>query len=91
MSKSLAREWGRPRGGPWWRFVPRSMGIGYLSVVAGFLLLVEATSSLFRGDGNTAFGTAVEVLLAVVSVVLIAQSVDGIGILRQRRHSRPLH
>lgn len=88
MSKSIAHEWGRQKDGPWWRFVPRSMLLGCLSVAAGFLLLVEALSSLYRGTGNTAFGTTVEIFLAVVSVIWIAQSADGIRVLRQRRHIR---
>ncbi len=83
--KGMAHDWGRPRGGPWWRFVPWSMGMGYVSLAVGFVLLVESLSSLFRGTGNTAAGITVEVVLAIVSFVLIAQSVDGLRVLRERR------
>lgn len=84
MAKGMTHDWGRQHNGPWWRFVPWSQTMGYVSLAVGFLLMVEALSSLFRGNGNSAFGVAVEILLAVVSFVLIVQSVDGIRILRRR-------
>lgn len=88
MAKGMAHDWGRPRGGPWWRFVPWSAGMGYLSLAIGFVLLTEALSSLLRGYGNSVFGSAVEVVLALVALVMIVQSVDGLQILRQRREHR---
>ena len=89
MSKGMTREWGRPAQGPWWRFVPWSQAMGYVTAVVGFALLAEALSSLLTGgDRNSGLGVAVEVVLAVVSVVLIVQSVDGLRILRDRRARR---
>lgn len=86
MAKGMAHDWGHPRGGPWWRFVPWSTGMGYVSLAVGFVLLAESLSSLLRGYGNSAFGTVVEVVLAAIALMMIVQSVDGLQVLWQRRH-----
>ncbi|MDI5969198.1 hypothetical protein POF50_007545 [Streptomyces sp. SL13] len=62
--------------------------LGWVGLAVGFVLLVEALSKLLADGGHTAAGLTLEIVLAVISVLLIAQSADGV---RPRgRHGRTL-
>ncbi|WP_405585422.1 hypothetical protein [Streptomyces sp. NBC_01190] len=90
MSTGNARSWGHPAGGPWWRFVPRSRTAGYLGIVAGVLVAVQAAVVLVGGadGGNSTATTVLEVVLVVLGVASVVRGVDGLRVLRgrHRRH-----
>ncbi len=85
MAKGVAHEGHRTEGRHWWRFVPRSSALGYLTTVIAFLLLVQSLSTLLGDGGLSALGMATEALVAAVAVAWLAQSVDGLSIRHQRR------
>lgn len=85
MTKSPAHQAGRPADGPWWRFVPRSSAVGYAAVAIAFLLLVQALAKLFDAAHHPVPVLTLEAVVAAVSVAWMAQSMDGLRILRRRR------
>lgn len=84
MATDARRDWGRPAGGPWWRFVPKSKAAGYVGLLAGVLLVVQSLVELVQG-GNSGLRVVLEVVILVLGVALILQAVDGLRI-RGRRH-----
>ncbi len=63
--------------------------LGWIGLVVGFLLLVEALSKLTASSGQTAPARTLEIVLAIASVTLIAQSAGGLR--PGRRHHTPQH
>ncbi|MEU8950378.1 hypothetical protein [Streptomyces sp. NPDC048489] len=80
------QAWGRPAGGPWWRFVPRNRWVGSLGILAGVLLLVQAVVVLSDGPSGTQI--TLEAVCALLGCALLIQSVDGLRVLN-RNADRP--
>lgn len=80
------QAWGRPAGGPWWRFVPRNRWAGALGVLAGVLLLVQAVAVLFDDPSGTQI--VLETVCALLGFALLVQSVDGLRVLNRNANRR---
>lgn len=78
-------EWGKPADGPWWRFIPKSPGLGYLELVLGIFFIVQETVYLADGADRSTVQAVLQALLAVLGVAMIIRSIDGLRILRARR------
>ncbi len=76
------QQWGRPQGGPWWRFVPRSTAVGWLTLVSGVMLVVAAALSLL--DHPSSGVTVLEVVIGVLGLAQIVRAIDGLRVLRAR-------
>jgi hypothetical protein len=69
-----------PADDPWWRFTPKSLATGYLSLVAALLCLGWSVYSLLDGGLSTVFFA----VFAVVSVLYLVR-VNGLKVLLRRR------
>ena len=74
---------GGPARNTWWRRSFRSPGVGYLSLVAGALLLASSTWRLGRGEHST-FRTALDVLICVLAILMLVRAVTGLAAMRRR-------
>jgi hypothetical protein len=78
-------EWGKPAGGPWWRFVPKSPALGYLELFLGIFFIVQEIVYLATGADRGTAQAVLQAILAVVGVAAVIRSIDGLRILRARR------
>jgi len=76
-----------PADDPWWRFTPRNLASGYLSLFAALLCLAWSAWSLLGGGIGTR-ATVFFAVLAVVSVLLLVQSASGLKVVLRRRAIR---
>jgi hypothetical protein len=76
-----------PAEDPWWRFTPRNLASGYLSLFAALICLAWSGWSLLGGRIG-ARATVFFALFAVVSVVMLVQSTSGLKVLLRRRAIR---
>jgi hypothetical protein len=77
-----------PADDPWWRFTPKNLAIGYLSLTAGAICLVWAVWSLLAGGlgvTQTVFFVAVAVAVAVIAVLWLVRTANGLKVLLRRR------
>lgn len=73
-----------PADDPWWRFTPKNLAIGYLSLAAALLCLGCSVFSLLDGGLSTAL-TVFFVVFAVVSVLYLVRTANGLTVLLRRR------
>ena len=69
----------------WWRFVPRSRAIGFLSLFASLLLI--GTNIWFlvsRAHSGASAGKALEAVIVVLAALQFIRSVTGLAALRER-------
>lgn len=78
-------EWGKPAGGPWWRFVPKSPAIGYLELIVGIFFIVQEVVYLVTGADRGTAQAVLQALLAVLGVGAVIRAIDGLRILHARR------
>jgi hypothetical protein len=76
-----------PADDPWWRFTPRNLASGYLSLFAALLCLAWSTWSLLD-DGTGTRATVFFAVLAAVSVLMLVQSANGLKAVLRRRAIR---
>jgi hypothetical protein len=77
----------RPADDRWYRFTPRNLATGYLSLFAfGICLVVSAL--MLMDDHTSARMTVFYSLFALVSVLGIVTSANGLKALLRRRGSR---
>ena len=73
-----------PADDPWWRFTPKSLTTGYLSLVAALLCLGTSVWNLLDRDLSTAV-TVFFAAFAVLSVLYLVRTVNGLTALWRRR------
>lgn len=73
-----------PAEDPWWRFTPRNLASGYLSLFGALICLGWSTLTLLGGGIGTR-RTVLFAVLAVVSVVMLVQSTNGLKVVLRRR------
>jgi hypothetical protein len=75
-----------PADDPWWRFTPKNLAVGYLSVFVALLCLVWCALTLLDGDNGTA-STVFFVAFGVVAILWLVRSLSGL--MTVRRRARP--
>jgi hypothetical protein len=73
-----------PADDPWWRFTPRNLAVGYLSLFAALICLGWSVLSLLDGGLTTAY-TVFFIALVVVSLLWLVQTTNGLKVLLRRR------
>jgi len=76
-----------PADEPWYRFTPRNLGTGYLSLAAAALLLIWSGAELTRGDLSTG-QVVLFIIIAVAGLALLFQSALGLKKLLRRRNQQ---
>jgi hypothetical protein len=69
---------------PWWRFTPRNVGTGYLSLAAAVLLLIWSGVDLANGDLDRG-RIILNVVIAVLGLLMLIRSVTGLQKLHRRK------
>jgi hypothetical protein len=70
--------------------VPRNQWIGYLTIVAGLLLIAGSGWYLATGEqGRSTLGVVLDVVICVVAVVMIVQAIFGLAALRRGHGDGP--
>jgi hypothetical protein len=78
-------EWGKPADGPWWRFIPKSPGLGYLELIVGIFFILQEIFYLATGADRGTAQAVLQAILAVLGVAAVIRSIDGLRILHARR------
>ncbi|MDN3355968.1 hypothetical protein [Actinomadura sp. DC4] len=73
-----------PADDPWWRFTPRNLAVGYLSVFAALVCLGGSVYSLLRGHLGTTY-TVFFAGLGLLSVFWLVQATNGLKVVLRRR------
>lgn len=73
-----------PADDPWWRFTPKSLAVGYLSLFAALLCLGWSVWSLLGGGLGTA-RTVFFVAFGIVAVLWLVRTTNGLKVLLRRR------
>jgi hypothetical protein len=81
----VAGRW--PAEDSWWRFTPRNLATGYLSLFAALSCLAWSGWTLLDGGIGTR-RTVLFAVLAVVSVISLVQATHGIKVVLRRRAIR---
>jgi hypothetical protein len=70
----------------WYRFVPRSTWVGYLTIAAGVVLFVASGWDLLAGgQGQSTWRVVLDVVIVVLAVVMTVRAIFGLAALRQAR------
>jgi hypothetical protein len=73
-----------PADDPWYRFTPRNLTIGYLSLFAALFCLGSSVWRLLARGGDTT-STVLLVALGIVSVFWTVSATSGLKVLLRRR------
>jgi hypothetical protein len=87
MSNDSAEEPVWPAKDPWWRFTPKNLVVGYLSLFAALLNLGWSIRSLLDGGLGTR-RTVFFVAIGVVAVLWLVSATEGLKVLLRRRARR---
>jgi hypothetical protein len=69
----------------WWRFVPRSRRIGFVSLFTSLLLIgVNLWALVARAHSGAGAARTVEAVIVVLAVLQFIRSVTGLAALRER-------
>ncbi|GAB2813453.1 hypothetical protein GCM10027176_17380 [Actinoallomurus bryophytorum] len=82
MSVENDRTW--PAKDPWYRFTPRNLAIGYLSLFGALICLGSSVWNLLAGGLDTT-STVLFVVLGIVSVLWTVTATTGLREVLRRR------
>jgi hypothetical protein len=73
-----------PADDPWYRFTPKNLAVGYLSLFAALFCLGSSVWRLLAGGLDTT-STVLVVALGIVAVLWLVQATSGLKVLLRRR------
>jgi hypothetical protein len=76
-----------PAKDPWYRFTPRNLVVGYLSLFAALFFLGESVWNLLDGGLSTA-RTVFFIAFGILAVLWLVQATSGLKVLLRRRAGR---
>ena len=76
-----------PADDPWYRFTPKNLAVGYLSLFAALICLAWSVWSLLGGGLGTA-RTVFFIALGILAVFWLVRATNGLKVLMRRRSGR---
>jgi hypothetical protein len=73
-----------PADDPWWRFTPRNLAVGYLSLAAAAIVIVWSLWTLL-GEGLDTTHTIFFVAMLVIGILWLVRATNGLKVLLRRR------
>lgn len=73
-----------PANDPWWRFTPKNLGIGYLSLIAAGVVLASSIYFLLQ-DSTSTRQLIFQGAIGIVAVVWMVQAANGLKSLKHQR------